>query len=109
MVVAHNIAPELAFNSFDDFVEASKAVIASSGKTLADAVVVAVQDQMHARVVAELAGLGYSILCEKPMATTPEECIKMADAVKRSGKVFGIGHGEPVQNFPVSQNVQCNR
>lgn len=93
MVAAHKIAPEMTFDSFDKFVEASRAGIASSGKTLVDAVVVAVQDQMHAAVVVELAKHGYPMLCEKPMATTPEECIEIVDAVKRSGKVFGVGHG----------------
>ncbi len=49
---------------------------------------------MHAPVVHALAEQGYHILCEKPMATSPEECIRMADAVKKSGKIFGIGHGK---------------
>jgi predicted dehydrogenase len=93
MVAAHNIAPEMTFNSFNEFVDVSKAAIASSGKTLVDAVVVAVQDQMPAAVVIELAKHGYPMLCEKPMATTPEECIEMTDAAKHSGKVFGVGHG----------------
>jgi predicted dehydrogenase len=61
---------------------------------LTDAVLVAVRDSMHAPVVTALAAQGYHILCEKPMATSPEDCIRMADAVKRSGTIFGIGHGK---------------
>lgn len=109
MVAAHNIAPEMTFNSFDEFKEASKAAIASSGKTLVDAVVVGVQDQMHISVVTELAKHGYPMLCEKPIATTPEECIEMADAVKLSGKVFGVGHGKPISDPVVPGDVQHAR
>jgi predicted dehydrogenase len=58
-----------------------------------DAVVVTVQDHMHAEVVIPFAQRGYHILCEKPMATTPEECIRMADEVEKAGIVFGMGHG----------------
>jgi predicted dehydrogenase len=61
---------------------------------LADAVVVAVQDAQHAEVVLACTPLGYHILCEKPFATSAEECIRMSDAVKKAGDiVFAIGHG----------------
>lgn len=94
MATAHNVAPELTFKSFDEFLAASEVAILG-GEKLVDAVLVTVQDQMHASVVTALAKQGYPMLCEKPMATSPEECIEMADAVKRSGKVFGVGHGKP--------------
>jgi predicted dehydrogenase len=59
-------------------------------------VLVTVQDKMHVEVVTAFAEQGYHMLCEKPMATDPVECIKMADAVKKSGKIFAMGHGERV-------------
>lgn len=102
MATAHNVKPELVFKSFDEFLAASEASI-SAGRRLVDAVVVAVHDQMHSSVVTALAKQGYPMLCEKPMATSPEECIEMADAVKRSGKVFGVGH--VLRYSPYSQEV----
>ena len=61
---------------------------------LADAIVVAVQDRLHTEVVLACAPLGYHILCEKPLATSAEECISIADAIKKAGDiVFAIGHG----------------
>jgi predicted dehydrogenase len=66
---------------------------------LADAVVVAVLDQLHAPVVSAFAKLGYHILVEKPMATSIPDCINMVREVQ-AGKptdgsaslVFGVGH-----------------
>ena len=36
---------------------------------------------------------GYHILCEKSMATSIEDCIKMEAAVKKANIIFGMGHG----------------
>lgn len=100
MITTHNVSPSLTFNNFEEFLAASAASIAKgetdtlSGKgRLADAVVVAVHDRQHKDVVIPLAAQGYHILCEKPMATSAEDCIEMVDAMKKSGKIMGIGHG----------------
>jgi predicted dehydrogenase len=63
------------------------------GKRLADAVVIAVQDYMHAEVTVAFAEQGYHILCEKPMATCLDDCLKMEMAVKKAQIIFGMGHG----------------
>lgn len=57
---------------------------------------VAVQDNMHAPAVLAFAALGYDILCEKPMATTLDDCFRIYDAIKDAGIIFGMGHGESV-------------
>ena len=49
---------------------------------------------MHMAVVLAFAEQGYHILCEKPMATTLDDCIKMEEAVKKAGIIFGMGHGD---------------
>ena len=33
------------------------------------------------------------MLCEKPMATNVEGCVRIADAVKKAGIIFAMGHG----------------
>jgi predicted dehydrogenase len=50
---------------------------------------------MHAPLVEAFAKQGYHILCEKPMATTIEECVDMVKQVQAAEekRVFGIGHG----------------
>ncbi|KAJ3068953.1 hypothetical protein HDU98_007948 [Podochytrium sp. JEL0797] len=59
---------------------------------LAQAAVVSTLDQSHAEIVVRLAGLGYHILCEKPMAVTLSDCERMRVAVKESGVIFACGH-----------------
>ena len=49
---------------------------------------------MHARQVTAFSKQGYDILCEKPMAITIPDCVKMAKEVNASGGIFGVGHGE---------------
>ncbi|KDQ20530.1 hypothetical protein BOTBODRAFT_26548 [Botryobasidium botryosum FD-172 SS1] len=92
MVEAHLVPEAQVFKSWEDLLAASSACLAQTGKRIADAVVVAVQDNLHAAIVTAFAEQQYHILCEKPLATTPEECIRIHDAVKKSDKVFGIGH-----------------
>src|SRR4051812_32930069 len=47
---------------------------------LADAAIVATQDRMHRDPAVALAGLGYHILLEKPMAPTEQDAADIADA-----------------------------
>lgn len=90
---AHGIDDTLAFTTWEHLLEASEQSIVTADKRLADAVLVTVQDQMHLQVAAPFARQGYHILCEKPMATTIEECIAMEEVVKQAGVIFGMGHG----------------
>jgi hypothetical protein len=59
-----------------------------------DAVFVCVLDEMHRDVVVGLAPLGLHIMCEKPLATSLEDCVSMykAMAPHQKDKVFSIGH-----------------
>lgn len=90
---AHKVDRTLIFNTWQELHAASAETIQTIGKRLADAIIVAVQDHMHMEIVLAFAAQGYHILCEKPMATSLEDCIKMEDAVKKSGIIFGMGHG----------------
>lgn len=90
----HNVDQTLVFTTWRDLHAASAETIAMVGKRLADAVIVAVQDHMHAEVTLAFAEQGYHILCEKPMANTIQDCLRMERAIKKAGVIFGMGHGE---------------
>ncbi|KAI0677407.1 streptomycin biosynthesis protein StrI [Trametes maxima] len=92
MAEAHSVDKTLVFEDYRDLLKASADTLQTIGKRLADAVVIAVQDHMHMEVTLAFAAQGYHILCEKPMATTVEACIKMEAAVKKAGIIFGMGH-----------------
>ncbi|KAI0774411.1 streptomycin biosynthesis protein StrI [Fomes fomentarius] len=92
MADAHSVDQTLVFKSWQDLHTASAETIQTIGRRLADAVVIAVQDHMHKEVTLAFAAQGYHILCEKPMATSIEDCVKMEAAVKKAGVIFGMGH-----------------
>ncbi|KAF7301400.1 GFO-IDH-MocA domain-containing protein [Mycena indigotica] len=88
----YDVDNTLVFNTWQELHAASEETQKTIGSRLADAVVVAVQDQMHKEVVLAFAAQGYHILCEKPMATDLEDLIEMEEAVARAGILFGMGH-----------------
>lgn len=59
---------------------------------LADAVVIATQDADHLEPARAFLELGYSMLLEKPMAPSEEECQEIAAAAERAGTVFAVAH-----------------
>ncbi|KAI0092604.1 streptomycin biosynthesis protein StrI [Irpex rosettiformis] len=89
---AHNVDQTLVFDTWQDLHQASTDTIKTIGKRLSDAVIIAVQDQIHLEVCLAFAEQGYHILCEKPMSTNLEDCLKMEGAVKKAGIIFGMGH-----------------
>jgi predicted dehydrogenase len=59
---------------------------------MADMVIVATQDPMHADPAVAFAGLGYAMLLEKPMAPNEADCRRIVQAVKENGILFGVCH-----------------
>ncbi|KUJ07584.1 NAD(P)-binding protein [Mollisia scopiformis] len=63
-----------------------------------DAVFICVLDEMHKEVILGLAPLGLHIMCEKPLATTLDDCVSIYKAMLPNlpdttpSKIFGIGH-----------------
>ncbi|KAF2145178.1 uncharacterized protein K452DRAFT_135601 [Aplosporella prunicola CBS 121167] len=61
-----------------------------------DAAFVCVLDEQHREVIEGLAPLGLHVMCEKPLATTLADCVRIYDAMRAGGpeeqRVFGIGH-----------------
>ncbi|KDR83569.1 hypothetical protein GALMADRAFT_235816 [Galerina marginata CBS 339.88] len=99
----HNVDKTLVFDTWQDLHAASAETISTIGKRLADAVIIAVQDHLHAEVAVAFAEQGYHILCEKPMATSIQDCLKIETAVKDAGMIFGMGH--VMRYSPYSQEI----
>lgn len=59
-----------------------------------DAVSVCTANSSHAAITVTALKNGKHVLCEKPMATTVDECLQMIDATKASGKTLMIGHSQ---------------
>lgn len=59
---------------------------------LADAVIIATPDALHADPAVAFADLGYHLLLEKPMAPSPAECRRIAAAVERNGVMLAVCH-----------------
>jgi predicted dehydrogenase len=75
-----------AQNVFADWREAA------SRPRLADAVIIATPDALHAEPAVAFARLGYAILLEKPMAPSANACRQIVAAVEASGVIFAVGH-----------------
>ncbi|WP_433368894.1 Gfo/Idh/MocA family protein [Streptosporangium sp. CA-115845] len=65
---------------------------AAAGPRTADTVIITTQDADHVEPAIAFAEAGYSVLLEKPIAPTQEECRRVIEAVRRSGIVFGVCH-----------------
>jgi len=75
---------------------------------MADAVLICVQDALHAEVAIECARLQYHIMLEKPMAVSIADCLSISQAVRSSGVMLAVGHVlryAPV-NVQIKQIVQ---
>ena len=83
MALAHHIPEENIFSTWEDALDREK---------FADAVIVATQDKMHFGPAIRAMEKGYHVLCEKPMAVDPEECVKMGQAAKKYNRVLAICH-----------------
>ena len=78
-----NIPEENVVNDWRELLERPK---------MADAVMITTQDRMHFEPAMMAIEKGYHLLLEKPMAPTPEECLKIAEAAEKKGVFVIIGH-----------------
>jgi predicted dehydrogenase len=56
-----------------------------------DAVIVAVADHQHRRVVVDACAAGKDVYCEKPMSHTIEDGFAMVDAVHKGNRIMQVG------------------
>ncbi len=59
---------------------------------MADAAIIATQDQMHFAPAMKAIDLGYHLLLEKPAAPTPEECLQISLAAHKKGVEVIVCH-----------------
>ncbi len=75
--IAERFGAEFAFEGYQDLI--------ASGEI--DAVLVLAPDELHEQIALESFTAGLHVLCEKPLATTPDAARRMADAARESGLV----------------------
>ena len=80
---AYNVPRENCFASWEDLIARGQ---------LAPAAFNCTQDAMHTPSTLALLGAGYHVLLEKPMATTPADCVALTLAAEHAGRVLQICH-----------------
>ena len=83
LAAEHDIPPEHVFGSWQELAAAPR---------LADAAIVATRDDEHVAPAISLAGKGYHLLVEKPLAPTEDECRTLVEAVTGAGVLFAVCH-----------------
>lgn len=84
-------AAELAAQYGGKAYESAEAMLADPA---IDAVSVCVANHAHAPITIAALKAGKHVLCEKPMATTLEECEEMVKTAREAGKFLMIGHNQ---------------
>lgn len=79
--VDHKLPEEKCFTSWEELLEQDK---------MADVAMICTQDKMHFSPTIKAIEKGYHILCEKPMSTNAEECVKMAQAAEKHDRILKI-------------------
>lgn len=69
----------------------------------AELAIIASPPRHHAAQTIEALGLGLSVLCEKPMATSTAECRVMMEAARATGRLLAIGMVR--RHFPATQLI----
>jgi predicted dehydrogenase len=83
LVEEHGIPPENVFRDWREL---------AAQPRLADAAIIATQDQMHVEPALAFANRKYALLLEKPMAPTQAECERIVQTAKDNGILFAVCH-----------------
>ena len=59
---------------------------------IADAMIIALPDNLHCEPAMEAMAQGYDLLLEKPMAQTEQECLNLLKRQRETGAVVGVCH-----------------
>ncbi len=86
----HNVTKEKVFTDWKSFFAKEK---------MADAVIIATQDNDHVGPALAAFEKGYDVLLEKPMAPTLAECETIVEAADKAGVIFAVCHVLRYTNF----------
>ena len=78
-----NLPQEACFEYGEDLLKLPK---------MADAAIIATQDQMHYHLAMQAIEQGYHLLLEKPAAPTPKQCLDIAEAAERQNVKVVVCH-----------------
>src|SRR5580692_4109281 len=82
-----HIAPERAYGSF-----AEMAVAEAKRPDRIDAVAIVTPNHVHFGPAKAFLEAGIHVICDKPLTTTVEDALALAEIVRRSGLIFGLTH-----------------
>lgn len=91
-VLSNSLSRSESFAREIDCAEAYQDLTAFLRSPNVQAVILATPDAAHERQVIEAAAAGVHVLCSKPMTSTYAGCLRMMDAVSKSGIVFAMSH-----------------
>jgi len=82
-----HIAPERAYGSFSEMAAAE-----SKRPDRIDAVSIVTPNHLHFAPAKTFLDAGIHVICDKPLTTTVEDALALAEIVRRSGLIFGLTH-----------------
>src|SRR5256885_12475217 len=82
-----HIAPERAYGSF-----AEMAAAEAQRPDRIDAVSIVTPNHVHSQPAKAFLEAGIHVICDKPLTTTVEDALALAEIVRRSGLIFGLTH-----------------
>jgi predicted dehydrogenase len=82
-----HIAPERAYESF-----AEMAAAEAKRPDRIDAVSIVTPNHLHFEPAKAFLEAGIHVICDKPLTTTVEDALALAQIVRRSGLIFGLTH-----------------
>lgn len=82
-----HIAPERAYGSFTEMATAE-----AKRPDRIDAVSIVTPNHLHFQPAKAFLEAGIHVICDKPLTTTVEDALALAEIVRRSGLIFGLTH-----------------
>ena len=90
----YSLPADNVFGSHTELLATSDALVKEGKPRIAMAVIICVQDRMHAECTIEFARRGFHVLCEKPLGVNVKQCIEVAEEVEKAGIAFALGHSK---------------
>ncbi len=82
-----HVAPERAYGSFTEMATAE-----AQRPDRIDAVSIVTPNHVHFQPAKAFLEAGIHVICDKPLTTTVEDALALAEIVRRSGLIFGLTH-----------------